>query len=466
LEKDNNDSLAVALTLVRRAVWPERLNTIQESVFSQCWKGESYQEIADSLDYDAIYIRSIGAQLWKQLSKVFGEKVAKSNFQAIIKHHLAENRFAENRLAEQNAFSPSITSVAPVGTPPLQVLETCLTITAADGTSQEDYYIERPPIEKRCYEAIVQQGALLRIKAPKQMGKTSLMTKVLLCVKKHQHHTVVVNLRLADGHILSDLDRFLQWFCAVICDQLNIAVDLEQHWKPIFGSNYNCTQFFSRILLPQLGKPVVIALDDVDVLFDHPMIATDFLGLVRAWCEKAKQSNKSDAWHLLKLLVIHSTEVYIPLHHHQSPFNVGLSIELPYFTAEQVMELANRYAVIWTDDEVASLMALVGGKPDLVRFTLDWVVGRSVSLFEVIENATTPKGIDYEHLRQQFRLIQKYPKLIPLFQQVVTSEQAVALPALQGFQLESLGMVKLQGQDATPSCALYRQYFGSLLGRL
>jgi len=453
LEQDNDDSLVVALTLVRRAVWPERLNTIQESVFSQCWKGESYQEIADSLDYDAIYIRSIGAQLWKRLSKTFGEKVAKSNFQAIIKHHLAE----------QSVFGAS---AQPVGSLPLQVPEICAAAIAPDETSQEDYYIERPPIEERCYEAIMQQGALLRIKAPKQMGKTSLMTKILLCVKEHQHHTVVVNLRLADGPILSDLDRFLQWFCAVICDQLNIAIDLEQHWKPIFGSSYNCTQFFSRILLPQLGKPVVIALDDVDVLFDHPMIATDFLGLVRAWCEKAKQSSKSDAWHLLKLLVIHSTEVYIPLHHHQSPFNVGLSVELPYFTTEQVTELADRYGVVWTDDEVALLMALVGGKPDLVRSTLGWIVGRSISLFEVIESATTPTGIYYEHLRQQFRLIQKYPKLIPLLQQVMTSEQAVVLPALQGFQLESLGMVKLNGQDATPSCALYRQYFSSLLGSL
>ncbi len=450
MERDDaNDSINKALMLIRQALRPERLNTIQESVFSQCWTGSSYQEIADVLGYDAIYIRGIGAQLWKQLSKVFGEKVTKSNFQAIIRQHLTE----------QPTTSPFI----PLSPPPLKVAKNCPVVTAAE-VNQEDYYIDRPPIEKRCYEALGHQGALLRIKAPKQMGKTFLMTKILLCAKKNQYHTVVVNLRLADGRILSDLDRFLQWFCAVICDQLNITIDLDQHWKPIFGSNYNCTQFFNRILLPQLGNPIVVALDDVDVLFGHLEIATDFLGLIRAWCEKAKHSDGvSDLWHLLKLLVIHSTEVYIPLHKHQSPFNVGLSIELPDFTAIQILALAKRYGVIWTDAEVADLMALIGGKPNLVRLTLDWVVGTSESLNRLLENATASTGIYHEHLRQQFRLIQKYPELIPLLQEVMISEAPVTFPAVQGFQLESLGLVKLQGQDATPSCALYRQYFGQLL---
>jgi len=450
LEHDGKNSLNTALTLVRQALGPDRLNTVQEAVFSQCWTGDSYQEIADMLGYDAIYIRSIGAQIWKRLSKAFGEKVTKSNFQAIIKH----------RLAGQKLSSTAPSSVRS----PLQEFGPCpLSIETAE-TSQDDYYVQRPPIEKRCYEAIGQQGALIRIKAPKQMGKTLLMSKILRRAKGQNYHTVIVNLRLADGDILTTADRFFQWFCAVICDQLNISIDLEQHWKPIFGSSYNCTQFLNHSLLPKLNNPVVLALDEVDVLFEYPETATAFLGLIRAWCEKAKQSDgQNDTWHLLKLLVIHSTEVYIPLNHHQSPFNVGLSVELPDFTAEQVLALAHRYGLTWTNHEVTSLIALVGGKPNLIRLTLDWIVGASASLDEVIENAATPTGIFYEHLRQQFRLIQKYPALIPLLQQVMLSEQPVEFPAVQGFQLESLGLVKLQGQSAIPSCALYRQYFGPLL---
>lgn len=408
MEHDGKKSLNRALALVHQAVEPDRLNTVQEAVFAQCWEGDSYQEIADALGYDAIYIRSIGAQIWKRLTKAFWEKVTKSNFQVIIQHRLAEQ-------------SPS-NRIKPVGSQ-RQDPTSCPGHIGPTETNQEDYYVQRPPIEKRCYEALGQQGALLRIKAPKQMGKTLLMTKVLLRAREQHYHTVTVNLRLTDGHILATLDRFFQWFCAVICDQLDISVDLAQQWKPNFGSSYNCTQFFNHSVLPKLDHPVVLALDEVDVLFEYPEIATAFLGLIRAWCEKAKQSDgHSDAWHLLKLLVIHSTEVYIPLNHHQSPFNVGLSIELPDFTAPQVLALAHRYRIMWGDQEVASIMALVGGKPNLIRLTLDWIMGTSAALDDVIENATTSTGIFHEHLRQQFRLIQKYPALIPLLQQVMLSD--------------------------------------------
>ena len=33
------------------------------------------------------------------------------------------------------------------------------------------YYVERPPTEKNCYETVLKPGALIRIKAPRQMGK-------------------------------------------------------------------------------------------------------------------------------------------------------------------------------------------------------------------------------------------------------------------------------------------------------
>jgi len=41
------------------------------------------------------------------------------------------------------------------------------------------FYVERPPAEKTCYDLIVTDDALIRIKAPRQMGKSSLMVRVL-----------------------------------------------------------------------------------------------------------------------------------------------------------------------------------------------------------------------------------------------------------------------------------------------
>ena len=442
--EQSSDKVLVAL---RRSIYPKRLNNIQESVFVKCWAGLTYQAIADELGYDPIYIRSIGSQVWKLLSQTFGERVSKSNFQAILNDWMA--------------------SQPDVGNPEFPQFQGTVQLRT-DGTpvfSQENgFYVERSPFEERCYGTVLQKGALIRIKAPRQMGKTSLMTRVLNYAQQHEHQTVVVSLRLADKEVFSNLERFLQWFCAIVCDQLNLDIDLEKEWKPIFGSNYNCTHFFGRTLLPTLEQPLVLALDDVDVLFDYAAIATDFLGLLRAWCEKAKHSSSDrDPWKQLKLLVIHSTEIYIPIHQNQSPFNIGLSIELPEFTLDEVQKLAAKYQLSWTQEHIRSLMNLVGGKPDLIYLTLEWISTQKEDLYHILQKSTSTQGIYYEHLRQQFRLIQKYPDLLPLFTQVMTEQEAQRLNAMEGFRLESLGLVKLSGQLASPSCQLYRNYFSPLL---
>jgi len=73
------------------------------------------------------------------------------------------------------------------------------------------FYIERPPIEIRCAETVVQPGSLIRIKAPRQMGKTSLMAKILHQASSQGLNTVSLNLQLADGKVFTDLDKLLQW---------------------------------------------------------------------------------------------------------------------------------------------------------------------------------------------------------------------------------------------------------------
>lgn len=203
MENEAHGQLNNAIGLVRQALYPERLNTIQESVFSQCWLGYTYQDIADELGYDAVYIRGIGSQLWQQLSKLFGEKVTKSNFQAILHRHLMESTvksqsadtpLCSSTLSQDDQHSQAQTFAENV------LLSACV-----------DWYLERPPIESRCYTALIKQGALIRIKASRQMGKTSLMTNVLTHAKSQHFQTVVVSLRLADSEIFTGLDRFLQW---------------------------------------------------------------------------------------------------------------------------------------------------------------------------------------------------------------------------------------------------------------
>ena len=58
-------------------------------------------------------------------------------------------------------------------------------------------------------------------------------------------------------------------------------------------------------------------------------------------------------------MIVHSKEVYIPLHINQLPFNVGVPIELPLLTQVQVVDLVQRHGLNWKVAEVERLMDIV-----------------------------------------------------------------------------------------------------------
>ena len=76
-----------ALVFLDTALQQNLLNNLQELVLRQAWAGQTYQEMAESVGYHANYIKDVGGKLWELLSKVFGEKVTKSNFRSVLRRH-------------------------------------------------------------------------------------------------------------------------------------------------------------------------------------------------------------------------------------------------------------------------------------------------------------------------------------------------------------------------------------------
>ncbi len=151
------------------------------------------------------------------------------------------------------------------------------------------FYVERSPIESNCYQAVLKPGSLLRIKAPKLMGKTSLLSRIFDVAAKQGARTVELNLLLADSAVLTNLDKFLRWFCASVNRALKIENQLDAYWDTeLLSSNSNCTAYFEEYLLPQINSPLVLGLDEVDRIFPYAEIAPDFFGLLRLWHEKAR----------------------------------------------------------------------------------------------------------------------------------------------------------------------------------
>ncbi|MBE8990202.1 AAA-like domain-containing protein [Nostoc sp. LEGE 12450] len=338
-------------------------------------------------------------------------------------------------------------------------------LQAADNSRVEAYttiYIERPPIEQKCYKAIVQPGALIRIKAPQRMGKTLLLEKILDHARHQGYETVKLDLKLADNSTLTDLKTFLHWLCVNVSDSLDMNDLVDEYWQDSLGLNTSCTRYFQRYLLSNIDSSLVFAIDNFERLFEYANIFSEFCLLLRSWYETAKQGDRmGKIWKKLRLVVVNSTEAYPTLDINRSPFNVGLAIELPEFNQQQVQEMAKLYELggYFGEEGLSQLIKLVGGHPYLLNEAIANLKNQETSLEELISLAPTEQGIFSYHLRQQLESLQSDSQLKEGYAKVIAVDKSVQLNPEITFKLHSLGLVKIVRNDCIASCDLYRQYF-------
>ncbi|WP_242039837.1 AAA-like domain-containing protein [Anabaena sphaerica] len=118
------------------------------------------------------------------------------------------------------------------------------------------FYIERPEIEYNCFQSILQPGALIRIKAPRKMGKTHLISRIFDHYKKQGYRTVSINLWSQEN--LTNLNNFLQSFCTVLSLELGLEKQIDQYWSPRLSSQSNCTNYLKKYILPAIETPLVL----------------------------------------------------------------------------------------------------------------------------------------------------------------------------------------------------------------
>lgn len=323
------------------------------------------------------------------------------------------------------------------------------------------FYIARPPVEEQIYQEITRTGSVIRIQSPHKTGKTSLVLRLLDYAKQSGFSTVYVDFQQAEGAVCTCLDKFLRWFCGYVSRQLDLTPMLDNYWDEDTGSKVSCTIYFESYLLKNLNTPLVLILNDVEHIFEYSTISQEVFSLLRSWHEQAKQNV---LWQKLRLVVVHSTEVYTDLNINQSPFNVGVAIKLPEFSLEQIQELAQRYGLNWTGDvgqkNAEALQAMVGGHPYLVRLAIYHLANfPEKTLHQLLNEAPTMAGIYSVYLRRQLASLQQNPELATTFKQVLCADRNVESDPILAFKLEGMGLIKLQGYQYTVACELYRQYF-------
>jgi hypothetical protein len=422
-----------------------RLSDVEVAILRGAWQGDTYPAIAQTSGYSADYVgKDIGPKLWKLLSEALGEKVSKTNFQQALLRPVGKEQLLDEAIASSQSTS-------------------AVELESSEGPVALDspFYVERVPYESQCYEEILRPGCLIRLKAPQQMGKTLLLERVLCKAREQGYQTLTLDFQLADSTVLTDYQKFLQWLCANSGDSLELENRVDEYWKDMYGLNKNCTRYFQRYLLAEINSPLVVGLDNVDLVFEQPALFNDFCRLLRGWYDQARQSDRiGEIWKKIRFIVVHSTEVYRAMDINSSPLaGVGLTVELPEFSLQQVQDLAQQYGLNWNASEAEQLMAMVGGHPALVRKAFDCIKNQNVTLEQLLKTAPTEEGVFRDHLGRQLQNLRQHRELEDALLLCVTSLEPVEVDSELAFKLHSMGLVKLQGNCVMPRCDLYRQYF-------
>ncbi|MBP0018802.1 MAG: AAA-like domain-containing protein [Cyanobacteria bacterium SBLK] len=324
-----------------------------------------------------------------------------------------------------------------------------------EGTMEVEskFYIERSA-DRIALEAIARQGTTITIKGPRQMGKSSLLLRVMKTAEAAGKQVVFLDFQLFDRAALANADLFYREFCTALTDDLDLKDKREEFWRSALSNSRNCTRYFESYVLKAIERPTVLAMDEVESLFGSDF-RSDFFAMLRGWHNSRAMKKR---WKQLDLALVTSTEPYqLIADLNQSPFNVGEVLELTDFTGEQVTKLNRRHGLPLDGKAEKQLLEWVGGHPYLVRRALYLVAKGRLTAEELFREGTSDRGPFGDHLRYHlFRLCDR-EALVKCFLQIIRGGNCGSEHDF--FRLRGAGLVRREGNKVRPRCRLYAEYF-------
>jgi len=243
----------------------------------------------------------------------------------------------------------------------------------------------------------------------------------------------------------------------MIYDQVEVDTEPEDFWSTRRGASINFERYIKRIVLKQVGAPVVWAMDEVDRLLTC-QFGSEVFGLFRSW-HNERSLDPASPWEDLTLAIVYATEPHLFITDpNQSPFNVGTKLELRDFTVDQTAELNERYGSPLTDQtEVERYYRLVAGHPYLVHSGVYEMKKRGLSLPEFESLAEEEEGPFGDHLRRILVLLARDQTLTEVMREVLRGKPCPTTDSF--YRLHSTGLVAgHSAREATLRCPLYQHY--------
>lgn len=303
-----------------------------------------------------------------------------------------------------------------------------------------------------------QKGVTIPIKGPRQMGKSSLLMRVMEAAVEVNKQVVLLDFQLFDHTALGSADNFYRQFCVWLTSELGIPNRVDEFWDPGLGNNQRCTAYMSKYLLREVGGPLVIAMDEVERIFGT-QFRDDFFSMLRSWHNKRALEK---VWKQCDLVLVTSTEPYQLIKDlNQSPFNVGVVIDLEDFTPGEVARLNALHGTPFAGEDEGRMVRLLGGHPYLTRRALYLVAKGNSTAAALFEQSRDERGPFGDHLRYHLFRMHDQADLVEGMKQVI--RQHTCADERIFFRLRGAGLVRKEGPAVLPRCQLYGDYFGEHL---
>lgn len=313
------------------------------------------------------------------------------------------------------------------------------------------FYVERHA-DHQLQQQLTGAGTTTTIQAGRQTGKTSLLTHA---INTFEGRIIYLDFHLVDEASKVSLTSFLRFLSEAIVEQLDLEWDVaDGYWQAARNPAQTFNRFLHKEMLQRLDQPVLLAIDEADLLLGTEY-QKHFFALLRAW--DSRRAFDAD-WRRLNLVMVISTHPYLLIDDvNLSPFNVGLTIHLRDFSLDQVADLNRRHGGPLKTDDVSVLMGLVGGHPYLVRQAYYTLVSEGLSLPDLQRVAASPDGPFGKHLLFYLHSLKKNPALWTAFQQLLQDQKPPEESLLE--RLSAVGLIRQEDGKWKPRCGLYGEFF-------
>lgn len=303
--------------------------------------------------------------------------------------------------------------------------------------------------------AVAQREAIVRLKGPRQVGKTSLLARGLQAARTAGMRVAIVDFQSLGGEVLATPGSLYRALAEGLAEQLELDELPEAHWNPGRAGAANLERYLRRAVFTPEAPPLVWGWDEVDRLFALPY-GSEVFGLLRSWHNR-RSLDPAGPWRGLTVALVYATEAHLFITDpNQSPFNVGVQLALTDFSLEELSALAQLCGVT---TDIPALHQWLGGQPYLCRRALGALArGQEPSL-----------SLFADHLERQLFSVAQDSRLISALQGILVGKPC----SLETFyRLRSAGLIVGESPaQARPRCRLYETYLreqltASSLGKL